>query len=52
MNLLLNIIWLILGGFIVVIAYLLGGILLCLTIVGIRTSSGSFFPGLNWLFFT
>jgi len=35
MNLLLNIIWLILGGFIVVIAYLLGGILLCLTIVGI-----------------
>jgi uncharacterized membrane protein YccF (DUF307 family) len=35
MNLLLNIIWLILGGFIVVIAYLLGGILLCLTIIGI-----------------
>ena len=35
MNLLLNVIWLILGGFIVVIAYLLGGILLCLTIIGI-----------------
>ncbi len=35
MNLLLNIIWLILGGFVVVIAYLLGGILLCLTIIGI-----------------
>jgi len=35
MNLLLNIIWLILGGFIVVIAYFLGGILLCVTIIGI-----------------
>lgn len=35
MNILLNIIWLILGGFIVVIAYLLGGLLLCITIVGI-----------------
>jgi uncharacterized membrane protein YccF (DUF307 family) len=35
MNLLLNIIWLILGGFIVVIAYVLGGILLCITIIGI-----------------
>ncbi|NCF62676.1 MAG: YccF domain-containing protein [Gammaproteobacteria bacterium] len=35
MNLLLNVIWLILGGFIVVIAYLLGGLLLCLTIIGI-----------------
>ncbi|MFB3077090.1 MAG: YccF domain-containing protein [Lysobacterales bacterium] len=35
MNLLLNIIWLILGGFIVVISYLLGGIVLCLTIIGI-----------------
>ncbi len=35
MNLLLNIIWLILGGFVVVIAYLLGGILLCITIIGI-----------------
>ena len=35
MNLLLNVIWLIFGGFIVVIAYLLGGILLCITIIGI-----------------
>ena len=35
LNLLLNIAWLILGGFIVVIAYVLGGILLCLTIIGI-----------------
>jgi uncharacterized membrane protein YccF (DUF307 family) len=35
MNLLLNIVWLILGGFIVVLAYFLGGILLCITIIGI-----------------
>lgn len=35
MNLLLNVIWLIFGGFIVVIAYLLGGLLLCITIIGI-----------------
>lgn len=35
MNLLLNLIWLIFGGFVVVIAYLLGGLLLCITIVGI-----------------
>ena len=35
MDLLLNIIWLIYGGFIVVLAYLLGGILLCITIIGI-----------------
>ena len=35
MNLFLNIIWLVLGGFIVVLAYLLGGILLCITIIGI-----------------
>lgn len=35
MNLLLNIIWLILGGFIVVVAYLLGALILCLTIIGI-----------------
>lgn len=42
MNLLLNVIWLILGGFIVVIAYLLGGILLCLTIIGIPFGIASF----------
>ena len=35
MNLLLNIIWLVFGGFIVVIGYLLGAILLCITIIGI-----------------
>ena len=31
----LNLIWLILGGFIVVLAYLFGAILLCITIIGI-----------------
>lgn len=35
MSLVLNLIWLILGGFIVVIAYVLGGIVLCITIIGI-----------------
>jgi len=35
MNLLLNIIWLIFGGFIVVIGYILGAVLLCITIIGI-----------------
>jgi uncharacterized membrane protein YccF (DUF307 family) len=35
MNLLLNIIWLIFGGFIIVLGYLLGAVLLCITIVGI-----------------
>ena len=35
MNLLLNIIWLIFGGFIIVIGYLLGSIILCITIIGI-----------------
>lgn len=35
MNLLLNIVWLIFGGFVVVLAYFLGGILLCITIIGI-----------------
>ena len=35
MNLLLNIVWLIFGGFIVVVAYLLGALILCLTIIGI-----------------
>lgn len=35
MNLLLNLVWLIFGGFIVVIGYLLGAILLCITIIGI-----------------
>jgi len=35
MNLMLNLIWLIFGGFIVVLAYLLGALLLCITIIGI-----------------
>ncbi|MFT5139093.1 MAG: uncharacterized membrane protein YccF (DUF307 family) [Lysobacterales bacterium] len=35
MNLLLNILWFVFGGFIVTILYLLGGIILCLTIIGI-----------------
>ena len=35
MTLLLNILWFVLGGFIVFIGYLLGAILLCLTIIGI-----------------
>jgi uncharacterized membrane protein YccF (DUF307 family) len=34
-NLLLNIIWLIFGGFIVVLGYLLGALVLCITIIGI-----------------
>jgi len=34
-NLLLNLVWLVLGGIIVALAYLLGGIILCLTIIGI-----------------
>jgi len=35
LNLLLNIIWLLFGGFVVVIAYVLGAVLLCITIIGI-----------------
>jgi len=35
MNLLLNIIWLIFGGFIIVLGYLLGAVLLCITLIGI-----------------
>jgi uncharacterized membrane protein YccF (DUF307 family) len=35
MSILLNILWFICGGFIVSCAYILGGILLCLTIIGI-----------------
>lgn len=35
MNLLLNIIWFVFGGFLVFLLYLLGGIILCLTIIGI-----------------
>jgi len=35
MNLLLNLIWLLFGGFIVVFAYVLGAVVLCITIIGI-----------------
>jgi len=35
MNILLNLIWLIFGGFIICIGYLLGALLLCITIIGI-----------------
>jgi uncharacterized membrane protein YccF (DUF307 family) len=35
MSPLLNLIWFVLGGFIIFFAYLLGGILLCITIIGI-----------------
>jgi uncharacterized membrane protein YccF (DUF307 family) len=35
MNLLLNVIWLIFGGFIIVLGYLLGAVLLFVTIIGI-----------------
>lgn len=35
MSILLNIIWFVLGGFLISLAYVLGGILLCLTIIGI-----------------
>jgi uncharacterized membrane protein YccF (DUF307 family) len=35
MNILLNIFWLVFGGFIIVLLYLLGGVILCLTIIGI-----------------
>ena len=35
MSILLNILWFIFGGFLISLAYILGGILLCLTIIGI-----------------
>jgi uncharacterized membrane protein YccF (DUF307 family) len=35
MSLPLNILWFFLGGFVVFFAYLIGGIILCLTIIGI-----------------
>ncbi|MEM9695103.1 MAG: YccF domain-containing protein [Myxococcota bacterium] len=35
MRLGLNVLWAILGGFVVALQYLLGGLLLCLTVVGI-----------------
>ena len=35
MSIILNILWFIFGGFLVSLAYILGGILLCITIIGI-----------------
>ena len=35
MTILLNILWFVFGGFLVSLAYILGGILLCITIIGI-----------------
>lgn len=35
MSIVLNILWFILGGFLVSLAYILGGLLLCITIIGI-----------------
>ncbi|KFA91472.1 YccF domain-containing protein [Archangium violaceum] len=35
MRLLLNILWIVLGGWVIWLEYVLGGLLLCLTIVGI-----------------
>ncbi|MGD2116218.1 MAG: YccF domain-containing protein [Acidobacteriota bacterium] len=37
-----NILWFVLGGFLIVLGYLLGGIVLCLTIVGIPFGVQSF----------
>ncbi|ATB26576.1 YccF domain-containing protein [Melittangium boletus] len=35
MRLLLNLLWIVFGGFIIALEYLLGGLLLCLTVIGI-----------------
>lgn len=35
MRLILNILWVVLGGFVIWLEYVLGGLLLCLTVVGI-----------------
>lgn len=35
MNILLNILWFLLGGWLVFLAYLLGALILCITIIGI-----------------
>jgi len=35
MSLLLNILWFVFGGFLISLAYILGGLLLCITIIGI-----------------
>lgn len=35
MSILLNVLWFVFGGFLVFLAYVLGGLLLCVTIIGI-----------------
>jgi|SRR6218665_698877 len=35
MRMLLNLLWIVFGGFIIALEYLLGGLLLCLTVIGI-----------------
>ena len=35
MSIILNILWFIFGGFLISLAYIMGGLLLCLTIIGI-----------------
>ena len=42
MNLLLNVLWFIFGGFIVLFFYLVGSLLLCLTIIGIPFGIANF----------
>ncbi len=42
MSLLGNIIWLIFGGFFAVLGYLIGGLVLCITIIGIPFGLASF----------
>ena len=50
MNLLGNIIWLIFGGFIVFLEYMIAGFVLCLTIIGIPFGVQCFKIGLLTLF--
>ena len=50
MNLLLNILWIVLGGFLVTFFYFTGGIALCLTIVGIPWGIQCFKLGIFALF--
>ena len=50
MNLIGNIIWLIFGGFIVFLEYMLSGLALCLTIVGIPFGIQCFKIGIMTLF--
>ncbi|NSL86148.1 YccF domain-containing protein [Chitinophaga solisilvae] len=50
MNLIGNIIWLIFGGFVVFVEYMISGILFCLTIIGIPFGLQCFKIGLLTLF--